>query len=189
MPNFRPFFGALEFLRSGKGWIFAFHDSPPNLLANPQNLRERIPATRAYRQVSGSAPTRKLAATPTLNQISVFPNAPFPIVPRTSSERWEYSPVGRLVSQAIAGDAIHLPFNATSSDLAFLASAIHMALFSKIGGQLKGDYWNSTGLVLNMLAMPAETRTSGDRTSPSKRSSMRVRSFHAQLLMDSMTPT
>lgn len=189
MPNFRPFYGALEFPRSLERWIFAFHDASPNLLANPPNARERIPASRAYRQVSGSAPTRKLAATPTLNHKFVYPNAPLPIIPGTSWERWEFAPVGWLVSQAIAGDAIHLPFNATSSDFTFLASAIQMAWFSEIGGRLKGDYWNSIGLVYNTLAMPAKTRSSGDQTSPPKRSSMRVRSFHAQLLMDSLTQT
>ena len=61
-----PYIGGREYLQGGGRWILALHDAPPNVLAEMPAVRERIAAVRSYREASPSAPTRKLAETPTL---------------------------------------------------------------------------------------------------------------------------
>ncbi|MDE0029970.1 MAG: class I SAM-dependent DNA methyltransferase, partial [Deltaproteobacteria bacterium] len=71
-PWLRPFIGAREYLQGGERWILALHDTPPDVLARLPRVRERIAAVRAYREDSKSAPTRKLATTPTLYHVTLL---------------------------------------------------------------------------------------------------------------------
>ena len=153
-PWLRPFIGAREYLQGGERWILALHDAPPELLARLPLVRERIAAVRAYREGRTSAPTRKLAATPTLYHVNVIPTAPFLVVPKVSSERREYVPVGWLEPPTIPSDLVFVLQDATLADFALLTSAMHMAWLRHIGGRLKSDYRYSIGLVYNTFPMP-----------------------------------
>ena len=139
-PYLRPFVGAREYLQGRKRWILSLHDAPPNMLAGLPGVRERIAAVRSYREDSKSAPTRKLAANPTLYHVNVIPTSPFLVVPKVSSERRHYVPVGWLEPPAIPSDLVFVLQNASLSDFAILTSAMHMAWLRQLGGRLKSDY-------------------------------------------------
>ncbi len=155
-PWLRPFTGAREYLQGGERWILALHDAPPEVLARLPGVRERIAAVRAYRDASKSTPTRKLAATPTLYHVNVIPTAPFLLIPRVSSERRDYAPIGWLKPPTIPSDAALMLQDATHGDFALLTSAMHMAWLRHIGGRLKSDYRYSIGLVYNTFPTPPE---------------------------------
>ena len=153
-PYFRPFVGAREYLQGGQRWILALHDTSPDVLARLPHVRERIAAVRAYREASKSAPTQKLAETPTLYHVNVRPAAPFLLIPRVSSERRDYAPIGWLEPPVIPSDSALLLQGATLADFALLTSAMHMAWLRYIGGRLKSDYRYSIGLVYNTFPIP-----------------------------------
>ncbi|MDE0354904.1 MAG: class I SAM-dependent DNA methyltransferase [Deltaproteobacteria bacterium] len=153
-PWLRPFIGAREYLQGGERWILALHDAPPEVLARLPRVRERIAAVRAYREASKSAPTRKLAVTPTLYHVNVIPAAPFLVIPEVSSERREYAPIGWLEPPTIPSNKLRLLANATLADFALLTSAMHMAWTRFIGGRLKSDYQYSVGVNYNTFPMP-----------------------------------
>ena len=150
----RPYVGAREYLQGSERWILALHDTPPDVLARLPRVRERIAAVRAYREDSDSAPTRKLAATPTLYHVNVIPTAPFLVIPESSSERREYAPIGWLEPPTIPSNLVRILSDATLSDFALLTSAMHMAWLRHIGGRLKSDYRYSVGVVYNTFPMP-----------------------------------
>ncbi len=149
-----PYIGAREYLRGGTRWILALHDAAPNVLAGMPTVRERIAAVRSYRGDSRSAPTRKLAETPTLYHVNVIPKAPFLVVPEVSSERREYVPIGWLKPPTIPSNLVRVLENATLTQFALLTSAMHMAWLRHIGGRLKSDYRYSIGLVYNTFPTP-----------------------------------
>ena len=153
----RPFVGSREFLQGGKRWILALHNATPSQLTRLPYVRKRIAAVRSYRESSKSSPTQKLAATPTLFHLNVLPTAPFLVVPRVSSERREYIPIGWLEPPLIPSDATLVLQNATLCDFALLTSAMHMAWLRHIGGRLKSDYRYSIGLVYNTFPLPQRT--------------------------------
>ena len=153
-PYLRPFIGAREYLQGGKRWILALHDAPPEVLARLPHVRERIAAVRAYRAASKSAPTQKLAETPTLYHVNVLPTAPFLVIPQVSSERREYVPIGWLEPPAIPSDKLRLLSEATLVDFALLTSAIHMAWMRAVTGRMKSDYMYSVGVVYNTFPTP-----------------------------------
>ena len=150
----RPYVGAQEFLQGGKRWILALHDAPPDKLAKLPHLRERIAAVRNYRHASNSAPTLKLAETPTLYHVNVLPTAPFLVIPEVSSERREYVPIGWLEPPTIPSNLVRVLENATLTDFALLTSSMHMAWLRHVGGRLKSDYRYSIGLVYNTFPIP-----------------------------------
>ncbi len=155
-PYMRPFVGAREYLQGGMRWILALQDAKPNTLANLPLVRERMTAVREYREASKSKPTQQLAMTPTLYHINVVPTAPFLLIPRVSSERREYTPIGWLTPPVIPSDAALVLLTATLSDFAILTSAMHMAWLRHVSGRLKSDYRYSIGLVYNTFPMPYE---------------------------------
>ena len=155
-PFLRPFVGAREYLQGGERWILALHDAAPDVLARLPRVRERIAAVRAYRQASKSAPTVKLAETPTLYHVNVVPTAPFLIVPKVSSDRREYVPIGWLEPPTIPSDLVFVLQKTTLADFALLTSAMHMAWMRQIGGRLESRYRYSIGLVYNTFPMPPQ---------------------------------
>ena len=153
-PFLRPFIGAREYLNGGHRWILALHNAPPRILQTLPNVRERIAAVRQYRLTSKSKPTQALAKTPTLYHLNVIPTSPFLIVPRVSSERREYVPIGWLEPPTIPSDATLIVADATKPQFALLTSAIHMAWLRHIGGRLEVSYRYSAGIVYNNFPIP-----------------------------------
>ena len=150
----RPYIGAREYLQGGARWILALHNAEPNALKRLPRVRERVAAVRRYREASKSKPTQKLAETPTLYHVNVLPAAPFLVIPRASSERREYVPIGWMAPPTILSDAAFVLQDGTLTDFAVLTSAMHMAWLRHIGGRLKSDYRYSIGLVYNTFPMP-----------------------------------
>ena len=146
--------GAREYLQGGERCILALHDTPPEVLTTLPRVRERIASVRAYREASKSAPTRKLAATPTLYHVNVLPDAPFLVIPEVSSERREYAPIGWLEPPTIPSNKLRLLANATLADFALLTSAMHMAWMRQVGGRLESRYQYSVGVTYNAFPVP-----------------------------------
>ena len=153
-PFLRPFVGAWEYLQDSERWILALHDAPPDVLSRLPRVRERIAAVRAYREDSKSAPTQKLAETPTLFHVNVIPSAPFLVIPQVSSERREYVPIGWLEPPAIPSDKLRLLPGATLADFALLTSTMHMAWMRVVTGRMKSDYMYSVAVVYNTFPTP-----------------------------------
>ena len=165
-PFMHPYVGALEYVRGTNRWILALHDAPPEKLAKLPLTKQRIAAVREFRQKSTRAATRKLADTPTLYDINVIPDAPFLVVPESTSERREYIPIGWLEPPTIPSNLVKSLQDATLTDFGLLTSAMHMAWLSQIGGRLKSDYRYSIGIVYNTFPTPPEYASAGGQDFP-----------------------
>ena len=153
-PFARPYVGSREYLNGGERYILWLGEARPDLLRREPALRERVAAVRELRRRSKSAPTRALAETPTLYHVNVIPDRPFLVVPKVSSERREYVPIGWLEPPTIPSDLVFVLPNAEKPIFALLTSAMHMAWLRHIGGRLKSDYRYSIGLVYNTFPLP-----------------------------------
>ena len=133
---------------------------------------------RAFRQQSKSAPTRKLAETPTLYHVNVIPDAPFLVVPKVSSERRGYVPIGWLEPPTIPSDLVFVLSDATKPLFALLTSAMHMAWMRHFGGRLKSDYRYSIGVVYNTFPRPPVSERDLDRLTPHADAVLAARANH-----------
>ena len=135
-------------------------------------------AVRAFRQQSKSAPTRKLAETPTLYHVNVIPEAPFLVIPEVSSERREYVPIGWLEPPVVPSNLVRVLVNATKPTFALLTSAMHMAWMRHFGGRLKSDYRYSIGVVYNTFPLPLVSEKDLERLAPHADAVLAARANH-----------
>ncbi|MCY3672106.1 MAG: hypothetical protein OXH14_13670, partial [Alphaproteobacteria bacterium] len=153
-PHFRPFLGAEEFINGEERWILHSADIPVNELHNLPILKKRLQAVREFRSRSKRQITNRLADYPTSYGVTVIPDREFLIIPRVSSERREYAPIGWVSPPAIPSEATMALQDATLADFALLTSAMHMAWLRNIGGRLESRYRYSIGVVYNTFPLP-----------------------------------
>ena len=152
-----PYIGSREHLQGGDRWILALQDASPNELRILPEVRNRISAVRKFRETSKRQSTLRLAETPTLYQVNSIPDKPFLLVPRISSERRDYVPIGWLKPPTIPSDAACFVPNASLDSFGILTSAMHMAWMRCVGGRLESRYRYSIGVVYNTFPMPKMT--------------------------------
>ena len=152
-----PFIGSEEFINGGERWILALSAAAPEDLRAMPAVMERIAAVRKMRQASPSEPTRELAATPTHFHVTVIPEGNFLVIPKVSSERREYVPIGWLSSPTIPSDLVFVLSQAELWHFGILTSAVHMAWLRQIGGRLESRYRYSIGIVYNTFPWPDAT--------------------------------
>lgn len=150
----RPFVGAVEFINGSQRWILALHNLSPDRLRAMPEVQKRVAAVKAFRLASKSAPTRAIAATATHYHINLLPERSFLLIPRVSSERRDYVPLGWLDPPTIPSDAALVLLDASLYSFAILTSRAHMAWLGHMGGRLKSDYRYSIGLVYNTFPWP-----------------------------------
>ena len=76
-------------------------------------VMERVEAVRDSREQSKSAPTQRLAATPTRFHVENVPTAEFLVIPEVSSERRDYIPIGYLTPDVFASNKLRVFPNAS----------------------------------------------------------------------------
>jgi len=149
-----PYIGSQEFINGGERWILALDNVPNSILRNMPAVMERIEAVKKMREASTSKPTQELALTPTRYHVTVIPNSPFLVIPKVSSERRDYIPIGWLDPPTIPSDLVFVLQDADLWHFGILTSRLHMTWLRHIGGRLKSDYRYSIGLVYNTYPWP-----------------------------------
>lgn len=153
----RPYVGGWEFINRTQRFIFALQEASPAEVNSSPILKERVAAVRAVRLASSSAPTQALANTPQHFHVNVLPTSTFLVVPKVSSERREYVPIGWLEAPVIPSDLLFVLNDARLLDFGILTSQMHMAWLRHIGGRLESRYRYSIGLVYNTFPWPDAT--------------------------------
>ena len=106
------------------------------------------------REQSDREATRKLSDIPTLFGEIRQPETDYIIVPRVSSERRKYVPIGFMSPDFIASDAVQVLQNTTLYHYGVLTSNVHMAWMRAVCGRLKSDYRYSVNIVYNNFPWP-----------------------------------
>lgn len=152
----KKFLGADEFLNGGVRYCLWLKNASPNDISNNPFIKKRVDAVRATRLSSESEGARKTAATPHLFWFISHPDkGNFILVPRVSSERRHYLPIGFCAADEIlASDAVQIIPNADVYEFGILNSTMHNDWMRTVGGRLKSDYRYSAQLVYNTFPWP-----------------------------------
>ncbi|MCR5833893.1 MAG: methylase [Selenomonadaceae bacterium] len=145
----RPFVGADEFIKGKQRFCLWLKDCPPNELRKMPSVYRRIKAVQNFRLASKKNQTRSDAERPAEFQEIRQPTTNYILVPRHSSKRRKYIPMGYLNANMIAGDSTLVIPNATLYHFGVLTSSIHMAWMRTVCGRLKSDYRYSATIVYN----------------------------------------
>ena len=162
LPYIKRFVGAEEFIKGKMRYcLWLVGISPKQLLSMPL-VKKRVEAVRAFRLASKKEATRKDADTPTLFQEIRQPKENYILVPRVSSERREYVPIGFVSRDVIASDSALIIPSAGLYHFGILTSAVHNAWMRVVCGRLKSDYRYSKEIVYNNFPWP-EAPAEADR--------------------------
>ncbi len=151
---FRRWIGAIEFLNGYERWCLWLGDCPPNELRQMPEAMKRVEAVREVRLASKSAPTQKLAATPTRFHVENIPDAPYLVIPEVSSERRVFIPIGFEQPETLSSNLVKILPHATLYHFGILSSTMHNAWMRTVCGRMKSDYRYSAGIVYNNYPWP-----------------------------------
>ncbi|MCE5319511.1 MAG: class I SAM-dependent DNA methyltransferase [Bacteroidales bacterium] len=146
--------GSQEFIRGEERYCLWISDNElPSALKNPI-IAKRIENTRNFRLKSSDKAGVDLALR--AHQFrEFFENLVIKIIiPRVSSERREYIPVGLLDTNTIVSDSAFAIYDGQMWIFGFLTSKMHMAWIKTVGGRLKTDYRYSAQLCYNTFPFP-----------------------------------
>lgn len=138
----RPFVGSREFINDVgfSRYCLWFAGINPARFKHIPELMERFNYVREYRLKSPVDRIQKTADTPYLFTQNRQPTTDYLIIPRVSSERRKYIPIGFLPPTVIASDSAVVINNASLYDFGIIASNVHNAWMRTVAGRLESRY-------------------------------------------------
>lgn len=158
LPWIKPYIGAVEYLNNKQRYCLWLKDVNPYEISKCPPIMERVESVRIFRQNSKAEGTRKFAETPTLFCQIAQPDSNYIIVPKTSSGKRRYLPMGFMDKNTIASDLVFLIPDANLYEFGILESNVHMAWMRLVAGRLKSDYRYSKDIVYNDFPWPNPTK-------------------------------
>ena len=154
-----PYIGAEEFINNKSRWCLWLVGANPHELKQCPTVMKRIELVKDFRLKSKAESTRKFASTPMIfAQITQPSNVNYIIVPRVSSEKRRYIPIGFMSKDTIASDAVQIIPNAGLYHFGILTSNVHMAWMRALAGRLEMRYRYSKDIVYNNFPWPNPTK-------------------------------
>lgn len=145
----RPYIGAVEFLNNKERYCLWLVNADPGEISKCPTVKKRVEFVRETRASSKAAGTRKFAATPTLFCQIAQPDTDYIIVPKTSSGKRRYVPIGFMDKETIASDLVFLIPDAGLYEFGVLMSNVHNSWIRLVAGRLKSDYRYAKDIVYN----------------------------------------
>ena len=145
-----PYMGADEFIKGKKRYCLWLTHASPSDIKNSKILYSKVEAVKKFRTDSKAKTTNGYAKVPNcFAQMTQPEGVDYLIIPRVSSERRRYVPMGFVKASTISSDAVQIVPNATLFHFGVLTSNVHMAWMRAVAGRLKSDYRYSKEIVYN----------------------------------------
>ena len=152
----KKFIGSEEFINGWHRYCLWLVDANPAEIKLIKPIIERIEKVKEHRLLSNRPATNKLAEKPHLFGEIRYSNSNFLLIPRVSSERRIFIPIGFMGADIIVNDRCAFVPNATLFEFGIIASSMHMAWIKYTCGRLKSDYNYSNQIVYNNYPFPKD---------------------------------
>ena len=155
----RRLYGASEFLRGKERWCLWIEDDDLQMAKTIPPIRDRIESVLKKRNASKAKTTRQYSSIPhKFAQRSFKPGTKI-IVPKVSTDRREYVPVGFLTEDSIISDLAFVIYEADISVFALISSKMHVAWINYIGGKFRTGYRYSARICYNPFPFPKMSKS------------------------------
>lgn len=145
--------GADSFINGETRYCLWIPDELVHFAKSIPEISQRLENVAAFRLASKADSTVLYADRPHLFKQRAHKDGESLIIPRVSSERREYIPIGFLDNRTIVSDAAQVIYNTNIFIFGIITSKMHMAWVKTIGGRLKTDYRYSN-LCYNSFPFP-----------------------------------
>lgn len=148
-PYFKKWIGSKEFINGYYRYCLWLGDCSPKELRSMPECLKRVDAVRKFRLESTSLGTQKLAEKPTRFHVENMPKSNYIVIPKVSSEKRRYIPIGYIDSNVLSSDLVFIIPNIKLFHFGVLTSNVHMAWVRTVCGRMKSDYRYSKDIVYN----------------------------------------
>jgi hypothetical protein len=150
----KKFQGGGDVINNNIRWCLWLKDVPVSEYRNIPLVMEKIKAVRDFRLSSSKLRTQKWAEFPTLFSEDRQPNSEFLVIPKVSSERRKYVPIGYLMPETIINNTVSALTDANTYYFGIITSLMHMTWLKYTCGRMKSDYIYSIQIVYNNFPWP-----------------------------------
>lgn len=178
IPYIKNFIGSEGFINGKKRWCLFIPDEKVNELINISEIKTRFENITRQRAKSTEASTRLLSEYPNRFYFCCHKDTESIIIPRHSSERREYIPIGYLNKNHIIADSAFAIYDAQIWIFGILTSKMHMTWVKTVGGKLKTDYRYSATLCYNTFPFPKITESKRQEISDAADTILDIRDYH-----------
>ncbi len=184
------FLSSYEYINNKERWCFWLKHIKPETLKKSVILQERLKGVKDFRQKSNRANTKEMAKFPSLYGEERQPVTDFILIPKVSSQRRKYIPIGYVGKENIITDKVFAMQNANIYSFGILMSKAHMNWVENVAGRLKSDFSYSNTIVYNNFPWPKDPSEKNKKAVEQKAQKvLDVRSeFHESSLADLYDP-
>lgn len=179
-PYFEPWYGSREFINQTPRYCLWLGDCPISALRKMPECRKRVEAVREFRLASKRKSTKKLADKPTRFQTENMPKSAFILIPKVSSERRRYIPIGFMPPDVLCSDLVFIIPDATLYHFGVLTSNVHNAWMRAVAGRLEMRYRYSKDIVYNNFPWPEPTDAQRAKIEKTAQAILDARDNHPQ---------
>lgn len=137
---FKKYMGASDYINNKTRYCLWLDGVNPNEYRNIKEIRERLEKVSEMRKESPTKSVRECAESPYLFTQIRQPDTDYIMVPRVSSERRKYIPIGFVSKEVIASDSTQIIPDNNMYLFGILTSNVHMSWMRVVAGRLKSDY-------------------------------------------------
>lgn len=179
-PFIRRILGTDELVKDQEKYCIWVADDEYEAAAAIRSLNDRFERTAAKRAESAKGPTRVLARVPyRFGEVRYRPTESI-IVPKVSSSRREYIPVGYLDPDSVVNASAFAVYDAEPWVLALLISRTHVAWTGAVGGRMREDYQYSNTIVYNNFPVPPLSDAMKEQLTAAALRVLDVREYHCE---------
>ena len=182
----KEFIGSEEFIRSKKRYCLWLADLSVEQAYAIASIRDRLEKCKEMRIKSTKEPTQKLARSPHLMGEIRHKETSAIIVPRHSSERRSYIPIGYVDDSTVIADSAQAIYDAEPWVFAIISSAMHMAWVRVSCGRLKTDYRYSAKLCYNTFPLRKLSESEKELLNESAYNILDIREKHSEMTLGNM---
>lgn len=152
------FVGSQEFVKGVVRRCIWIEDDQVDEAQKVEDIASRLEGVRAMRLASDADSTKAFADRPhRFKQIQGRGKHTTIVVPKVTSERRDYLPVGLLSEHTIVSDNAFALYDAPLWNMALIASRLHLTWIATICGKMKTDFRYSNTLGWNTFPVPTLT--------------------------------
>jgi len=150
----RPLLSGEDFINGRTRYCLWLEGAAPAELRQCAGVMQRIEKVKTFRNQSNRLATQKLAASSSLFGELRQPKSQYLFVPKTSSERRDFVPIGFVESNVIINNTSLFVDQATPFHFGVLSSTMHNAWMRATCGRLESRFRYSSSVVYNNYPWP-----------------------------------
>lgn len=154
---FHPYMSGKDFIDRKPRYCLWLGDATPAELKKLSETMKRMEKVREFRNKSHRKQTKKFAETPTRYCLENLPDQSYIAIPKISSQRRDYIPMGFINDDTFSSDTLHVLKGGELFHFGILESKLHMDWMRSFSGRLKSDYRYTIGNIYNTFPWPNPT--------------------------------